>query len=242
MNITLVNTRFRFISMLSLACLTSITHAINPVPGLWGGLLLGGTWEPSRSWSNITNTKTNTTTSVGLGYDILVDFAAQLSYRFCEKYRVEGEILYNKNAYTYFRINDVTFHNYAASTGGRMLGATITGAGFVNGYYDFYTNRSKIVPYIGGGVGYAYVYNVVKFFYNNVEYEKTRTVNTVYKPAVQGIIGTTLFADDYMSFGMDLRYTTTSKWNYAPAYATSSVSTNMQFIAFNVMFNGSFNA
>lgn len=235
---------------------THILHAATPVSGIYVGALFGGTYEPNINFtvtdpvgtlnalsipsslipSNITTSSTTGT----LGYDILINAAAQIGYRFCDNFRVEIEGLYNKNPYNFLRVGNVTVHSPDTSTGLRIDGGTTSGIGFLNAYYDFLGDgENNLAPYVGLGVGYAYIYNVVKFYYNESLLNPTNTGAKNYgnSPAGQVILGMSYFMDDFFSVGLDARYYATATRTFTTSLGTS-YNTHLQVYSVNLFFNG----
>jgi len=231
-----------------LLAISSFTHAATPVSGFYAGGFFGATYEQDINF-NVTNpsgyipTSVVGTTGTGtLGYDILVDAGGQLGYRFCDNYRVEIQGLYNKNPYNFLRIGNYTLRNNSSSTTGlRLNGSTSAGIGFFNAYYDFLGDDSErsMAPFVGLGVGYAYVYNVAKLFYDNNLINPSGTGAKLSKtaPAGQAILGLSYFMDDFMSVGIDARYYATASTTFTNRL-NKSFDTQMQIYAVNLFFNG----
>ena len=71
-----------------------------------------------------------------------------MGYAFENGYRVEGELVYQRNNYDEVKgsIKD------DGTLDGDISSATV----LANGYYDF-KNKSRVTPYIGGGLGFAVI-------------------------------------------------------------------------------------
>jgi hypothetical protein len=232
----------------SLLAISSFTHAATPVSGFYAGGFFGATYQHNINF-NVTNTTSYIPTSVVgtndtgiLGYSVLVDAGGQLGYRFCDNYRVEIQGLYNNNPYNFLRIGNYTFRNNTSSTAGlRLDGSTTSGIGFFNAYYDFLgdDSESSVAPFVGLGVGYAYIYNVAKLYYNDVLVNPTGTGAKLSKtaPAGQVILGMSYFMDDFMSVGVDARYYATASTTFTNRL-NNSFDTQMQIYAVNLFFNG----
>ena len=207
-------------------------YAINPVQGWYGGLILGVSYAPGVNLL-FTNPLTFTPTSGNLTYGVFGDIAGQFGYRF-NHFRVEGELLINSNTYKELKVGTLTFTSPSQSTGLRMKGQTNTGAFLVNGFYDFVTpgGQSSFAPYLGLGLGYAYVINGIKFYYNNVLIPGTNVSKSKGTPAGQLIIGLGYFLDDFTEFSLDYRFLTTKK--IAPFESRQQIS------SINLAFNGAF--
>ncbi len=234
----------------------SCAHAATPVPGLYAGGIFGGTYQ--HNVNGVTNTNTiidqlsiplseipsivaNKNINTTLGYKVLINGGGQLGFRFCDNFRLELEALYNNNPYNFLNINNVTIYNNSSTTAGfRLHGATTSGLGLVNIYYDFLGDgSSNVVPYIGGGGGYAYIYNVVKIFYNGELVTPNNQSIKSHNSALvgQAIIGSSYFMDDFFSIAIDFRYYTTPVQKFITnIHSTQNVQ--LQVYSFNVIFNG----
>lgn len=201
------------------ALLTSTAAmAVNPNNGLYGGLLLGGTYSTgnnihfSQSTLNTLNNnkKGAVFTNPGkLSYSGFGNIAGMLGYRI-NQFRIESELLYNSAPYKKLRIGNVTFLSPKSSSGLRMKGNTALGAVMINGFYDFWTagSTSYFVPYVGAGIGYAKVRNQIKFYNNNNYIAGTNVSKTITSGAAQGIIGASYYLDDFTALSLDYRYIT----------------------------------
>jgi opacity protein-like surface antigen len=130
----------------------------------------------------------------------------------------------------------------SSSAGLRLQGGTNSGFLMLNGYYDFYTpsedDLSPLIPYVGLGLGYAYVENNIQFYYDNTQLTVGNIVEKYTKPAGQVIIGTSYFLDDLTSFGLDFRYLTTASNTKTTEY--NIFKTKEQIYTLNLTFNGAF--
>ena len=159
----------------------------------------------------------------------------QLGYR-CGKYRFEGQYFYNNNPYKSLELGNITIFAPSSSPDFRIEGSTDSGFGMFNGFYDFLPNdpRSNLVPYLGVGVGYAYVSNNLTVYYNDVNLYAAHVKEATSSAAGQGIVGMSYFLDDFASFALDFRYlTTTAK--------TKLLDSRLQVYSLNLSFNGAFN-
>jgi opacity protein-like surface antigen len=228
--------RLRPIFSAGLLTLSGSLYALSPYPGLYVGGIFGGTYEPDLKFTG-TNPATNQPVSSTLGFEALINAGFQIGYRFCDRYRLEAELLYNKNPYSFLRIGDTTVHSPDTSTGLRIDGNTTEGFGFINGYYDFLGDgTSDVVPYVGIGAGYAYVHNVVKFYYNEELLNGSHSVNST-RPAGQAIVGVSYFLDDFMSFAIDARYYATATEKITNRL-NQAYNTHVQIASINLLFNG----
>jgi len=222
--------------------LGSSAYAANPVQGWYAGIMLGGSYAPSVS-GNLYIPAYPLAPGISipalsipakLKYGGYGNIAGQLVYRFFDHYRVEGELVGNKNPYKRLTIGSVVITAPKSSTTLRMKGGTTTGAFLVNGFYDFFTPGadSAFSPYLGVGVGYAHVSDTLKFYYNNVYISGSRYKASSNAAAAQGIIGAGYFLDDFTWFGLDFRYLTSKK---IPA-----TDARLQVASINLLFNGTF--
>jgi hypothetical protein len=219
---------------IALLFLSGAVHAVNPVQGWYAGINIGASYVPTVNFKG-TSPVTLQTVNGKLTYDVLGQIGGQAGYR-CDHYRVEGQFFYNNNPYNSLEIGNYAILSPSTSTAFRLEGSTDTGAVLVNGFYDFLPTdtTSSTVPYVGLGVGYAYVADNIKFYYNETQLDAATTRKHVSSLAGQAIIGASFFMDDFTVFGLDLRYfTATAK--------TELLQTRPQIISVNVTFNGAFN-
>ena len=207
-------------------------QAINPVQGWYGGMLLGVSYSSSLE-RTFANPFTGASITGDLTYKIFGDIAGQVGYRF-NHFRAEGELLLNSNPYKELTIGRLKFTSPSSSTGLRMKGQTNTGAFLVNGFYDFMAleGTSSFGPYVGLGLGYAYVNNGIKFYENNVLIPGSNVSKSKATPAGQIIIGASYFLDDFTAFSLDFRFLTMKA--AAPSTARQQVG------SVNLGFNGAF--
>lgn len=238
-------------TLFGLLAVTHLTHAASPVEGFYAGALFGATYENNLNFSSISPigtlslpitlpVATTGTTTATLGFKLLVNAGGQLGYRFCDNYRVEIEALYNNNPYNFLRIGETTIYAPDTSTGLRLKGSTTEGIGFFNAYYDFLgDDDSSVVPYVGLGIGYAYIYNTAKLYYNEELLNPTGTSlkKSVTTPAGQVMLGMSYFMDDFMSVGMDIRYYATSPHVITNRF-NKSFNTQLEVYSANLFFNG----
>lgn len=245
---------FKAFAIITTFC--SCAKAATPLEGVYVGGIFGGTYQHNVNGTTNTNIilnqfsvpssalptlAVNQNVSATLGYQMLVNGGGQIGVRFCDNFRVELEGLFNKNPYNFLNIGDVTIYNNSSTTTGfRLDGNTSSGLGIVNAYYDFLGDgSSNLVPYIGGGGGFAYIYNVAKIFYNgelvtpNQQSIKTDSTSFV----GQAIIGASYFMDDFFSVAVDLRYYTTPVQQITTSIKTMQ-NVQLQVYSFNMIFNG----
>ena len=223
----------------SMLALTGTAHALNPISGTYGGFFIGGSYAPDITLKT-TNVITGKPMSSTLGFKGLVNAGGQIGYRFCDRYRVEAELLYNKNPYSFLNIGNYTVHSPSTSTGLRMQGGTTSGIAFANGYYDFLSDddTSSVVPYAGLGIGYAYLYNAVEFYNNEVLVPNSHQKTSSTRPAGQAILGVSYFLDDFMSFGIDFRYYGTITTKTTTSRTNQMLSPSLSVGSINFLFNG----
>jgi hypothetical protein len=242
----------RFVVKVSLAALfmtQSVSYALNPVQGWYGGVLIGANYTPSINFT-LPNEVINAANSMNyklpqfgtdgtLNYGIMGEIGGQLGYR-CGKYRLEAQYFYNNSPLHSLQLGAFTLYQASTSytTDSYVNGSTDSGFVMLNGFYDFLPSdpSSNFAPYVGLGAGYSYNSNNLKFFLfnNNTELFDTFQVREhMTSPAGQAILGVTYFLDDFASFGLDVRYLTTSKKDEA-------LKARVQFYTINLSFNGAF--
>ncbi|MCP0913606.1 MULTISPECIES: outer membrane protein [Legionella] len=230
----------------SLLLFNTSLFAANPIPGIYLGIFIGGSYAPSTDITflaptNLTSsclppTSTSsgcgTTTTGELTYSGFGAIGGQIGYRI-DQFRIEVEPMVNYNPYQKITVGTTRYNSPKSSTGLRLKGSTTTGAIMLNGYYDFYTpgSSSDFAPYLGAGIGYARVNNSMRFYYNNETLQYTKIVENNSSPAAQGIIGAAYFLDDYTWFGLDYRYLTTK--------TIDILNSRVQIHSINLSFNGS---
>lgn len=233
------------ITMATLCLSSAQAFALNPFPGWYAGIILGGSYAPNVDLTfNAPNTPLSTacSTSVGctpttgsLSYSGYGNIGGQIGYR-RNHFRLELEPVVNYNPYDKITVGTVKYSSPKSSSSVRLKGSTTTVGVLFNGYYDFYVagGASNFVPYLGGGIGYAYVKNDIKFYCNNVTIPCTELNKSNNGPIAQGIVGASYYLDDFTWFGLDYRYITTNKIN-------SLINDRVQVHTINLSFNGIFN-
>lgn len=231
------------IILLSLIFTNNLAYALNPVPGWYGGIILGGSYSPDTTI--IFNAPVSLNTSCpgnaclpdvagNLSYSGYGNIGGQVGYRF-NRFRVEVEPVVNYNPYQKLSVGNVEYRHSKSSAGVRFEGSTTTAMLMANGFYDFYLcdGASDWVPYIGGGIGYAYLQNDIKFYCDNQDIACTHLSETTSTAALQGILGIAYYMDDYTWFGLDYRYITTGS-------SEMLNSNHVQLHTINLSFSGSF--
>jgi hypothetical protein len=244
-------------SAMALLIGSGIAHALNPVQGWYGGVLIGANYTPSADFFSTpayqaTTPGTSTTlkidTAATLNYGTMGEIGGQLGYRH-QNYRVEGQYFYNNSPYSSLALNSLTIngvptHNTntlktSSDVSPYIEGSTDTGLLMLNGFYDFLpTNPSgHVAPYLGLGLGYAYSSNNFSIYFQPVvdgSITQYKIKQHMTSPAGQGILGLTYFLDDFSSFGLDFRYLTTSG-------KSDLLQSRVQVYTLNFLFNGAFN-
>lgn len=219
--------------------LFTLTHgaswALHPVQGWYGGILLGANYTPSTNFSFPSN-PSGLPVSGALNYGLMGDIGGQFGYR-VNNFRMEGQFFYNNSPYKSLELNGVTiFAPSVNTTGYRVEGSTDLGAVMFNGYYDFFTDDTSksLIPYVGVGVGYAYVSNKFNLYYQEVAIDNAQIKSHVSTAAGEVIVGASYFLDDFTFFGLDARYFTT-------VTKSSPLDARAQVYSLNLSFNGAFN-
>lgn len=125
-------------------------------------------------------------------------------------------------------------------------GSTTSIMAMFNAYYDFYTadSESAIVPYIGVGIGGGRsesrinIINTLQPLPNGIT-ASAGSKSAFNNTAAQGIVGVSVFIDDYTWASMDYRYLSTGRINYDN---TKFINQNndrfsLQMLTFNVNFS-----
>ena len=96
-------------------------------------------------------------------YSVLGGIGGDLGYRFCDDFRLEGEILYNNNPISELKIGPYSIPSSKSSGTFHISGDTNTASFLFNFLYDVPIQSkdgySATRPYIGAGLGYAYVFS-----------------------------------------------------------------------------------
>ena len=236
------------------------TYAVNPPQGWYAGLIIGPSYTPNLSHT-YNGLLTGTPTKVTLTHTPFGNIAIDAGYRMTGL-RLEGEFLFNGNPYKQLKVGSFVINNASGnlspttptgmSKGLQLKGQTYTAALFGNVFYDFFTPgaETSYVPYIGAGIGYARVYNGIKFYEHSLVIPGSNLSSTANAPAVQGIIGLSYFLDDFASFGLDFRYLTTKSFDqfhskklnasYGELALQSQPTSRLQLASVNLTFTGSF--
>lgn len=221
------------IASLVLACAASSAHAVNPAPGLYFGIMGGGSYFSSISFS-IYHPYTNRLTPGELTYKPMGNGGFQLGYRL-EKFRFEGEFNFNSNSFDKLKLDIYRFPANKHKYGLRLRGNTAITSGMINAFYEMYTPDPDItgaVPYVGLGVGYGLVTNRVRFYRDNRLLQGSQEKQHSHAAIGQAIIGMSYFFDDFTSVAFDARYFSTTN--------VSSIDQRIQGASLNLLLNFSF--
>jgi len=231
------------LSLVSVLALSNSVFALNPVQGLYGGLI--GEVSGGPSSHPIRFTRDNMDFVGDVKYNTLGGGGgAVLGYRI-QKFRVEGEILYNRIAYDTLTVGSCIIQSPNVLTPIGVCpqdafqkdalgfnGSSSAIYGLFNGYFDFVTYESDnyIVPYVGLGIGGAKVKNSRNFVNTNTLASRGNS-NTSTSAAVQGILGISFYLDDFTWAGMDYRYLTTNSLEDFgnKRYAVNTLNFNLNF-------------
>lgn len=199
--------KLRAVISTGLCLLSHVLCAANPVNGWYFGLITGGTVPLTMDFKGI-NALTGTTSTGRLSYNLGAEIGGQIGYR-CNQLRFEAEGLYNYNSYGQFQIDSQIFtrrDQLAAGVPVRFIGNEALGAGILNGYYDFnqFSYRTNFVPYLGLGIGYAYVSNQLQLLANDVPFLDAG--KSYGSPLGQAIIGAEYFVDNTAAISVDYRF------------------------------------
>lgn len=230
-----MNTNHRWL-LSALIAVSSATYGLNPVQGWYGGVMLGVSATPTTSFSFITPFR-NVAGTGSLSYSVLGNVGLQLGYR-CNKLRFELEGDYNNNPFDSLTINNRVITSSTSTTTESIQGNLQVASLLLNTYLDIYgaitsdtSNESNFVPFVGIGLGGAYVQNNIQLNYNQIQYGAQS--GNVSGGAGQAMVGLNYFMDDFTTFGFDARFFTTfSKSAY--------LDTRTQVYSVNISFNGSF--
>lgn len=188
--------------------------ALNPVQGWYLGVMGGGTYAPKIDFTFV-NPHTFANGTGQLTYSLGGNGGIFLGY-LCNKFRFEGEALYNMNQFDKLELGTLVLKDHLTPNGVRIYGDTSFLAGFFNVLYDFYQPGVDVnlVPYVGLGLGFASIQNDFKLYsvyFNNGITPIFTAKETTSTPIGQAIIGLSYFLDDFAAAGMDFRFLGTRK-------------------------------
>lgn len=229
------------------------TYALNPQPGWYAGLIVGANYAENVAFNYVD--RRGQLQPGQLGHDIMASIGGQVGYRWCDNFRLELEGIYNNSPFSYLRLNDVTIHSPDTSTELRLKGQSQSGVGTFNIFYDFFGDySSNAVPYIGVGIGYAYIVGQIEFYYNDVllsdQFFDTTGID-IDRPtsrsksglAGQAIAGISYYLDDFSYFALDGRYLVSQKQtlvNQQVRRTSNVIDAQYQLWSLNIVFNGAF--
>ncbi|MFC3907810.1 outer membrane protein [Legionella dresdenensis] len=198
------------ISMAGLILASSAVFSANPAEGLYAGVMGGGSYMPSITFSTLNFDSNYYQSSGKLTYDGGGTAGVQIGTRI-EQFRVEGEVNYTTNNMKTLKTNGITIRQDSHNPGLNLKGKTYFIAGLINGFYEplAYENDGNWTPYIGLGLGYAKVKNTLSFYYATTQFANGN--DSASAPIAQGILGVSWFFDDVIAFSIDGRYMTTKK-------------------------------
>lgn len=267
--------------------------AITPKNNWYAGIFLGPSSTAASSFDfgkPITFETANVSLSASSGritYSVLGGIGGQIGYRFCDKHRIEGEFYYNNNHIKQLQLYDYSmtnkydpaanepyvalkvFNNLENTSDAHIQGDINTGAFMLNFIYDLLTTSpnsdgyNKVVPFVGAGIGYAYVQNALQIYRAttadpaNDPYTNRQIFDALQKKYIyagQALVGINYFMDDFTWCGIDVRYFTTgsslarTQYTYITPYTTYTTSSNSaifsnktQILSANISISGSLN-
>lgn len=238
--------------------------ALNPIPGIYGGVIVGGSGQlginaPFVGPLNdlLLNSNSDLGTQIqslnarvdqlnnSLNYSILGLIGGQLGYRW-NKYRAEAEVFYNSAPFSDLEISNgsrkLTISSNNTSTN-YISGSTATLGIMLNLYYDLLPPDyydSNFSPFVGIGAGYASVKNSMQFYLEGSKLQFWNLDTTQSAGAGQVMAGILYFLDDFSNFGLDVRFFSTTNIT-SNSLQQNSNSYNVQIFSVNLTFNGAFN-
>ena len=136
--------------LLVVAMLFSVSTVAYSAPGLYIGANLGLAFFDD-SDIDIDRPDIPRDADVSLSADNGLSFGGFLGYAFENGYRIEGELVYQRNNYDELKVSYLDMSKKVSLDGNISSAAVLA-----NGYYDF-KNESRVTPFIGGGFGFAVV-------------------------------------------------------------------------------------
>lgn len=181
---------FAIVALLSAASASAAT----PINGWYSSAFGGYTYVPGNI-GNVTNLGlTRSDTSFKPGFDA----GGSLGFK-SNPMRYEGELTYLKSNLDHFNVNGVRQTS--------PLGYTSAALGLANVYYDFPGITMDIQPFLGAGIGYAWVQNKLN---STGPYGSTSFSNSNSAFAYQATGGLTYnFAENY-ALSLGYRYVATT--------------------------------
>lgn len=193
----------------------NLSHAMNPVQGIYLGFVAGGNYASSVeiSYPYTNNILIPYGTPGTLSYDFGGNFGGQLGYKL-SNFRVEGEFDYAYLGFDKMHFNGIVIKNKTSPSGFKLGGNTRVMSGFLNAYYDFFAPDTEISfrPYLGLGIGMANLSTTTDITFHDQVLVKHHYSQS--SGAVQGIVGVGYYLDDYTTVYLDYRYMTTDNLNF----------------------------
>lgn len=253
------------ILIFSLGIVAHISYALTPANGTYGGVIIGGSYifpvniYPTDNILDSTYASNSTFSSYVQGlnphplttltYSFMGLLGAELGYRL-DKFRVEGQFLYNSGKYDSLQYNGVKITSNSNKPV-YLSGQSNIYGGLLNVFYDLLPPpniEANVVPFVGLGIGYVTIQNNL-YVYTNPNADTAPNTGTRISPdsilpstnsaAGQLIAGVSYYLDDFSYFSLDCRLFSTA--NISQTYAYGNDSIRYQFISGNLSFNGSFN-
>lgn len=204
------------LAMASLLIANAANVVASPMNGWYAGLMVGATLSPNinntfyNPYYSFTPTVTGANINSEIKYKSGINGGAQLGYRYCN-FRFEGEFLYVHSKWKSWAFGNNFFNNTETLALPKLNAYTQFGAGIFNVYYEFYDPDSDPVfaPYLGLGLGYGHGENRIRFE-RQTWHTPVETKFTQKAPLGQIILGLAYYQTDYISYGLDYRFITTS--------------------------------
>lgn len=211
--------QFVRLSLFSSLFIGNFSFALTPLPGIYVGILgeisHNSSTQFNDTFEGVPFSGTLNYNPVGAGGGGVVGFRIQ-------KFRLEGEVLYNWVGYESITIGNCTLlsPNLVTPTG-QCPNAALQNIGFngsssilyglFNVYFDFFTDGAdtQIVPYLGIGIGGARVRSGPSFTDTITKFSAGGNI-TSSTGAAQGIVGISYYMDDFTWAQFDYRYLTTN--------------------------------
>jgi hypothetical protein len=253
-----------FLATFGLLAVSINAYTLDPAPGPYAGVILGGSYLTSVNLQNLnpvfsnlyaTNTTfSNYMNSIGatingnskytLSYSFMGLLGAQVGYRF-DNFRMELEGFYDTNPVNYVAINSVQLSSGSSSSTKPVYvsGQTNIAAGLINFFYDFIPPGNidtSVSPYVGLGVGYGWVQNNLNLQIGGKLVNQGTLAQTKGAVAGQIIVGLAYFIDDYSYFGFDARLFSTVGIQQPYPYNNNENTNNYTLASANLSFNGHF--
>lgn len=186
--------RILFVAASALA--STIAQAATPIDGLYTSLFGGYTYLPN----NINNTQSGLTRNDAV-YEPGFDAGGSLGFK-SNPMRYEGEITYLTADVKHFAINNIRQNNVSGYANGVFAMANV--------FYDVPTQVASLQPFLGVGLGYAWIHAELNSFEDNTTGQiRFAGSNSVF--AYQGMAGITYnFAENY-ALNLGYRYVATER-------------------------------